>query len=132
VLADPGSEIEELVINHPVGTYGIGLRVTTEEGVSSGRLWQNLTVRNSNPTAAFSVLAGGNRSAIVTNNGSSDVDPGQTLTYIWFVDDVEDESKFDIEEPTFSGLPLGQRTIKLRVEDGVGGFAELERSVFIQ
>lgn len=137
VLADTGAAFKELKIAHTVGVYEIGLVITNDEGVKSERVNQNMTVLNSNPTAEFSVQSGASRSATVSSNNSTDIDPGQTINYFWFIDLIdgkleEDESKRSIEFPTWTGLPLGQRTIMLRVEDNAGGSAELTQTAFIQ
>ncbi len=132
VLADTGAAFKELSIAHIVGVYEIGLIITNDEGLQSERLWQELTVLNSNPTAEFSVQSGASRSATVSSNNSMDIDPEQTINYFWFIDGIEDVAKRSIKLPIWTGLPLGQRTIMLRVEDNAGGSAELTQTVFIQ
>ncbi len=113
-------------MNHPLGEYEVGLKVTNSEGSESNTTWKNMVVLNSDPTADFTCEFQAFQQAIVyriQGNDSSDPDPDDTLTYQWFLDGVEQTET--VPTPTFTRSHTDfVTTITLRVSDSHGGSGE--------
>lgn len=116
-----------LNVNHEIGDYEVGLKVTNLEGLESATTWRNLKIINSPPIAEFTCKFEAFVQAIVytiISNDSSDPDPNDAITYHWFLDGVE-QVNVDGPKPTFSrshDAPVN--TITLKVMDSHEGVGE--------
>lgn len=102
-----------------VGNHEFGLIVENANSLQSNMAKEDVEYRNTDPLANFELDAEIEK-IIVTSNTSSDIDPGDQLTYNWF---VNSEIKSTDQAPQFD-LAAGDYTITLRVSDSYGGDGE--------
>lgn len=123
-LGETANPLKTITTDYPVGVDQIGLKVRNQAGYESDLTWQNLTIKNTAPVAEFTYRIFDVDKVVIDSNTSIDIDPGDTLSYQWYVN-YQHWPEFDNEKtPTFQLYPGYQYTLKLRVTDDHGAYDE--------
>ncbi len=125
VLAQVTTSIFRTELLTPVGDNRVGLIVTDQEGSQSDTVWAQLQVVNTAPQALFACTSALEQIS-VTSNTSSDIDPGEVLTFRWLLDGMEMPEYDNQATPTLAVLG-GIYDITLQVTDSHGDTGEFTK-----
>ncbi|MFQ5650333.1 MAG: PKD domain-containing protein [bacterium] len=129
ILAELSDNLFRYQVNMPVGENFIGLVVMDVEGNVSDTTWVSFNVINQPPQADFGFRTELER-IIITDNLSQDTDPGDTLSYSWFLNDSLDSAKQNEALPVFD-LRGAVYQLTLTVTDNHGASGSRTRSVSV-
>ena len=82
------------------------------------------TVPEAEFTYTVSLLRNIRDTVIIDSNTSNDVDPGDTISYKWFINSKHFSEYDDVKLPKFSLSKFGYYVVKLRVTDNHGAYSE--------
>ncbi len=128
-----GEEVDNLLrydVSLPVGDDNfIGLMVTDDEGNFSDTTWVRLMVINTLPQVDFQFSTELER-IVITANQATDIDPGDELSFSWFLNDQQLSDHENERQPSIS-VRGDVYALKLVATDNHGGANSTTKTVSV-
>ncbi len=129
ILEESADNIFRYTVNLPVGQNQLGLVVEDEESNVSDTSWVALDVLNTPPEVDYNFATELER-IIITENLSVDGDPGDSLSYSWFINDTLQTEQENEALPTFQ-VRGEVYQLTLQTSDNHGSSGSRSRSVSV-